>query len=410
MPEETISQWLLKLNEAVEQTNHHYPLNLVPGWPIPFFGDVLRARVLTVSVNPSDQEFNSDRRWDAITNPEQWQTRLLNYFRISGVPPWCWFDTWSICLDLIGRAYAAGDAAHIDISPRPTTPMLDQQTDTTEFRGMVEHDVKWFFQLLDHLPQVQLLLVAGPIPRANGQKQQLADFIHEQAGRHGAKWRQTDPLPTLVTPGHPTGIPVFVCPYEPKADGLYAMVRQVYRNRKILRRLSAPGMSSVPIMPARLDWPSAIGNFLLNYGTLDYFVFVFLKDHLSSDEFGRIREWHFNDRLKRIAQYLKDEKYPADQQTAFARLLERLEPIRELRNHLAHGHMYLRFDPETLKPRVTLFKAKDLDTGLLPESKHVEFHELLTALATLTGLIEEFQRLAGFKATGGGPAAEDLEG
>ena len=203
MPEETISQWLLKLNEAVEQTNHHYPLNLVPGWPIPFFGDVLRARVLTVGVNPSDQEFNSDRRWDAITNPEQWQTRLLNYFRISGVPPWCWFDTWSICLDLIGHAYAAGDAAHIDISPRPTTPMLDEQTDTTEFRGMVEHDVKWFFQLLDHLPQVQLLLVAGPIPRANGRKQQLADFIREKAGPNGAKWGQGDPLPTLITTSTP---------------------------------------------------------------------------------------------------------------------------------------------------------------------------------------------------------------
>lgn len=155
-------------------------------------------------------------------------------------------------------------------------------------------------------------------------------------------------------------------------------------------------MSYVSIMPARLDWPCAIGHFLLNYGTLDYFVFVFLKDHLSPDEFANVNGWHFKDRVARIAQHLKDEKYPADQQTAFTRLLERLEPIRQLRNHIAHGHMYVRLDPETQKPTVTVFTAKDVDTGLLPDSKHVEFAELQSALTALPGLIEEFQHLAGF--------------
>ena len=145
---------------------------------------------------------------------------------------------------------------------------------------------------------------------------------------------------------------------------------------------------------------SAIGNFLLNYGTLDYFVFVYLKDHLSPSEFAAVKEWHFKDRVMKIAQHLKDAGYPAEQQLAFARLLERLEPIRELRNHIAHGHMYFRLDAETLMPTVTLFKAKDLDTGFLPDSNHVEFDELLAALKTLTELIEEFQRLAGFKTAG----------
>ena len=32
-----------------------------------------------------------------------------------------------------------------------------------------------------------------------------------------------------------------------------------------------------PILSARLDWPSAIGNFILNYGALDWHVFVFLE-------------------------------------------------------------------------------------------------------------------------------------
>jgi len=59
--------------------------------------------------------------------------------------------------------------------------------------------------------------------------------------------------------------------------------------------------------------------------------------------------------------------------------------------------MYSRMDPETKKPTVTVLKAKDLDTGLLPDTKHVEFEELRAALATLGGLIKDFQELAGFK-------------
>ena len=154
--------------------------------------------------------------------------------------------------------------------------------------------------------------------------------------------------------------------------------------------------SSVPILPARLDWPSTIGNFLLNYGTLDYFVFLFLEDNLSPDEFAKVKEYHFKDRIERITQHLKDARYSVEQQTAFARLAERLEPIRELRNHIAHGHMYMRRDGKMQNPTITVFKAKDLDTGFLPDSKHLEFPELLAGLKSLNELIEELQRIAGF--------------
>ena len=73
-----------------------------------------------------------------------------------------------------------------------------------------------------------------------------------------------------------------------------------------------------------------------------------------------------------------------------------LEPIRDLRNHLAHSHLYIRLEPVTPKPIVTAFQAKDVDTGWMPDSKHVEFAELLAGLKTLNELIELFQQLAGF--------------
>ncbi len=234
-----LSDWLRGVAAEVGATKPDYPLNVARGCPIPFFGDVLNARVLTVGVNPSNMEFTEERLWLQPLSVPNWQDRSLNYFHWPGVPAYCWFETWSICLELLGLSYAAAEAAHIDVSPRPTTPMLDKATDKPEFRAMVEHDVKWFFELVGKLPQIQLLVVAGPIPRANGSKQQLANFISEHSGAHRCEWLEGQPLPKLVTPAHPQGIPVFVCPFEPVMDGLYAMVRQVHRNRELLRRLAA---------------------------------------------------------------------------------------------------------------------------------------------------------------------------
>ncbi len=156
-------------------------------------------------------------------------------------------------------------------------------------------------------------------------------------------------------------------------------------------------MNPISILPERLDWPSAIGNFLLNFGTLEYLVFAFLKDHLQPEEFDRIKEYHLKDRLNRIEQQLKQEGYPMDEQRAFAVLVEAIRPIRDLRNRLAHGHLYSRYNAQTKKWSVTVFEAKEVDAGFLPTSTHVEFEDLVTALGRLTELIEGLQRFAGFK-------------
>jgi len=396
MTSEDLTTWLRSLAKEIKASQSAFAANKVPGCPVPFFGNVLEARILTIGVNPSEKEFVPGRRWSEAGTIVKWQNRMLNYFCQEEFPAHGWFETWSIILELLGVSYT-NRAAHIDVSPRPTTAMLGQKTDKAIFRAMVEHDAKWFFDLLGKLPQIELLLVAGPIPIANGSKQQLADFLRVNAKAHGAEWQSGKPLPVLKIRGRPKGIPVFVCPYEPTVDGRYAMIRHAYRHRDALRQIAPTADKTIPIAPARLDWPSMIGNFLLNYGTLDYLVFVFLKDHLSTREFATGREWHFKDRMERIAQHLKDAKYSAKQQSAFAELAKRLEPIRELRNHVAHGHMYLRM--ESGQPTITVFKAKDLDSGFLPGSKHVKFSELLEAASELTAIIDEFQLLTGFRTT-----------
>lgn len=156
-------------------------------------------------------------------------------------------------------------------------------------------------------------------------------------------------------------------------------------------------MSSVPIVPARLDWPSAIGSFLLSFGTLEYFVCAFLKDHLAPDEFDKVKEWHLKDRLARIAQYLKESNRSPAEQATFADLVKRVEPMRDLRNHVAHGQMHLRIDPKSGEAAVTLVKAKEADDAFSPSTRSLRFSELEHALSTLSALIREFEHLAGFE-------------
>jgi hypothetical protein len=168
-------------------------------------------------------------------------------------------------------------------------------------------------------------------------------------------------------------------------------------------------MSPVSILPARLDWPSAIGSLLLNFGTLEYFVSIYLNDHLNEHEYSKVKEWHLKDRLTRIARQMEKENRPAADRSAFAQLIKRIEPMRELRNHIAHGQMHFGFDAATKKPMVTLLKVQDVDNASLPETNRLEFAELENALTTMSQLIQEFERLAGFKTTWTDTTTEDLK-
>lgn len=156
-------------------------------------------------------------------------------------------------------------------------------------------------------------------------------------------------------------------------------------------------MSSASIEPSRPDWPCTIGNFLINFGTLEWLVNVYLKDHLDSDEYSRVKEWHLKDRLSRIAQYLKDVDCLAKTREEFESVLVQLDPIRNLRNHIAHGHMTIMVNLETQIPEILISRPKDLDQEYSPEARHVTFGEMRQSLADLTKLIERFKAIVGFK-------------
>jgi len=150
-----------------------------------------------------------------------------------------------------------------------------------------------------------------------------------------------------------------------------------------------------PILPNRLDWPSAIGNFILNYGVLDWNLFVFLESRMPPDQFAKIKKEPFQDRIACVKHFVDDCYYSREQKQAFAKFFERLDSIRKLRNQIAHGHLLIRVTEDGKTPALTLSLPKDLDANYAAETRHFEFAELTTALQELTALIEEFQELSG---------------
>jgi hypothetical protein len=146
--------------------------------PIPFFGQVDRAHVLTVGVNPSAREFK-ERGWPNTVDTTYLANRLLHYFENPEILPHPWFHAWSNALRCLGVAYESGTAAHIDVSPRATIAM--SKVDPDEFLYMATHDVKWLFELLGMLTHVRLVLIAGCVTK----KLYLNQFLRDCAGVHG---------------------------------------------------------------------------------------------------------------------------------------------------------------------------------------------------------------------------------
>lgn len=144
------------------------------------------------------------------------------------------------------------------------------------------------------------------------------------------------------------------------------------------------------IVQTPLTWSSAIGLFMLNFGTLEMLVFTYLEKKLTAEEFEKIRTTHFKDRAERVGDLFAKT---AEQRAAYDAFLQHLAPVRELRNHLAHGFLRLVIHPGDQGHAMAITQAKDLGAAFSSETKHLEFSELTTSLGQLTAVTDEFRRL-----------------
>ncbi len=157
-------------------------------------------------------------------------------------------------------------------------------------------------------------------------------------------------------------------------------------------------MNSDSKKSASLDvWEQTLGRFILNFGALENILAEFLKNNLDSSENERVKGWHLHDRVQWMEQRLRAHDYPKEMRDEFTILVLRLKPIREFRNHIAHGHLLARWVVETETLEISVSLPQDVDRAYLPDTVHVAFEELFSNNNQLTELIEAFKGIAGFK-------------
>jgi|GEM_PF-759093 len=117
--------------------------------PIPFFGDLENAEILTLGVNPSPTEFIENRCWKPQMEAGELSFRLVNYFRLRNPPYHGWFEPLETMLRHDNCSYLS-NSAHIDLSPRATRKMGEFRCNPTRFLKMVDDDaIRWLPRLLD---------------------------------------------------------------------------------------------------------------------------------------------------------------------------------------------------------------------------------------------------------------------
>lgn len=202
--------------------------------PIPFFGDIRRARVLTVGVNPSAEEFAVKRRWPASLTATELERRLVGYFVDAPAPPHDWFNTWSKALESLGVSYEDG-AAHVDLSPRATISM--GSANQAAFSRMVEADAAWFFRLLPLCPAARVLLLAGCVTKRWYMNEFLARVATASGfqlhGKGEAKGEGRVGFYRLTGPG--VDLPVFSCSVSPSSWNPELLIERVREHQASIR-------------------------------------------------------------------------------------------------------------------------------------------------------------------------------
>ena len=141
-------------------------------------------------------------------------------------------------------------------------------------------------------------------------------------------------------------------------------------------------------------WSSAIGLFIINFGALDYLLLSLLQSHLASAEFALIRNRHFKDRIARLRALVQADSFSSEQKQAFEEFFRSLEPVRELRNHIAHGYILCRVSDDGKTHALTISMPADLDSPGNGAPIQLSHEAVQTALSQLTGLIESLRHLA----------------
>ncbi len=158
-------------------------------YPVPFFGDIRKAEVLTLALNPAWTEFRKgghhERYWIPGLDACALTTRLLHYFDLPVPTPHRFFEDLRPGLAVLGKSYGR-NVAHIDLHSFPTkfrNALGDSQREV--IGGYIETTTREHLQeILKLAPKVTLILVVDFLfTRPNGDAIGTFEFVaSEQSG------------------------------------------------------------------------------------------------------------------------------------------------------------------------------------------------------------------------------------
>jgi len=156
-------------------------------YPVPFFGDIRRAEVVTLALNPSYKEFSPNERWPigsgpGALNPLALTNRLLSYFHSAKRPPNNWFTAIENGMSALGWSYQT-NAAHIDVHPFPTkfSREMNQAQKEILARIIQARSADHMISVLALCEQVKLIIVIGyAVPLVGGGNSNAFEFVRDR--------------------------------------------------------------------------------------------------------------------------------------------------------------------------------------------------------------------------------------
>jgi hypothetical protein len=154
--------------EAAKETYQAILREKVPFHPIPFFGNVSAARIITIGLNPSSGEFEPWRCWPEKLDAQDLTLRLVGYFRHAHPRPHPWFSELQEALSIVNCPYTLA-AAHVDVSPWPTLspralklrPNKIQLLDL--YRKMLEAEAPQLPNFQERCKSLKLVIIIGKL-------------------------------------------------------------------------------------------------------------------------------------------------------------------------------------------------------------------------------------------------------
>lgn len=161
----------------------------VPGsLPVLFFGDLPRASVATIGINPSRQEYLSpdgveldgpERRFETLASVGVRERGMIAaphvdkavdtmraYFA-PGKPVYHWFQPLARVLDGFGASYAAGETAHLDLVQEATDPVWSglHAADRNAAKAVLDRDLPFLKWEIEVFPLRTLVCTSAMVLR-----------------------------------------------------------------------------------------------------------------------------------------------------------------------------------------------------------------------------------------------------